>query len=258
VSFNRFILSFIFTAVLSAQRGPVTGELSFSGQIESNGSTRLDTLYVELYDPQAHVVVERTPVSSDGSFRLDEGSSNSSYTIRVVTGPGEIPLVEEQRPVGLGNSLVLRLPDQKTNQPPTGSVSVHQLQHPIPKRAIRAVMEGQRYSEAHDTAKAIEKLEQAIRIAPAFREAHANLGAQYARAGRWDEAVGQFQVALDIGPPDALICSNLALALFTLKQYREGEELARRAVALAPDNVMAQRLLRYAAVHSQRGTGAAQ
>jgi tetratricopeptide (TPR) repeat protein len=73
-----------------------------------------------------------------------------------------------------------------------------------------------------------------------------------------DEAVGQFQVALDIGPPDALICSNLALALFTLKQYREGEEFARKAVVLAPDNVLAQRLLRYAAVHTQQSAGAAQ
>ena len=112
-------------------------------------------------------------------------------------------------------------------------------------------MEGQRYSEAYDTAKAIAKLEQAIRIAPAFREAHANLGVQYARAGRLDEAVGQFGAALGIGPPDVLIYSNLALALLTLKQYKDGEEFARKAVALEPGNATAQRLLRYAAAHSQ-------
>lgn len=182
--------------------------------------------------------------------RLNPRNTESLYTIRVVTAPGEDPLVEEPRPIGLGSSLVLRLPDQKTNQPPSGSVSVHELQHPISKQAIRAAEEAQRYSEAHDTVKAIAKLERAIRIAPSFRAAHANLGAEYARAGRLDEAVGQFEVALEIGPPDVLIYSNLSLALLTLKQYREGEEFARKALALEPKNAMAQRLLKYAVAHS--------
>jgi tetratricopeptide (TPR) repeat protein len=250
VSVRLFIPSFFFSAVLFAQMQPAVSELSFSGEIQSNGSTSLNTLYVELYDQRNHMVVERTSVSSDGSFSLNHGNTDSSYTIRVVTGPGEDPLVEELRPMGPGSSLVLHLPDEKTNQPPSGRVSVHELQRPIPKQAIRAAEEAQRYSGAHDTAKAIEKLEQAIRIAPSFRIAHANLGAEYARAGRLDEAVGQFRVALEIGPPDVLIYSNLSLALLTLKQYREGEEVARKALALEPQNAMAQRLLKYAVAHS--------
>jgi len=62
--------------------------------------------------------------------------------------------------------------------------------------------------------------------------------------------VGQFRVALEIGPPDALIYSNLSLALLTLKQYREGEDVARKALAMEPENTMAQRLLKYAVAHS--------
>jgi tetratricopeptide (TPR) repeat protein len=255
VSFNKFIPLVFFSTALFAQMPPAGGELSFSGEIQSNGSTPLNTLYVELYDPRTHVVVERASVSGDGNFRLNHGSADSSYTIRVVTAPGEDPLVEESRIMGLGNSLVLHLPDQKTNQPPAGGVSVHELQHPIPKQAIRAAEEAQRYSEAHDTAKAIAKLEQAIRMAPSFRVAHANLGVEYARARRLDEAVGQFRVALEIGPPDVLIYSNLSLALLTLKQYQEGEEFARKALALEPENAMAQRLFKYAAAHSLMGRG---
>lgn len=68
MSFNRFIPSFFLSAVLFAQMQPAGGELSFSGEIQSNGSTPLNTLYVELYDQRTHVVVERTSVSSDGSF----------------------------------------------------------------------------------------------------------------------------------------------------------------------------------------------
>jgi tetratricopeptide (TPR) repeat protein len=250
VPFNRFIPSVFFSAVLLAQMQPGGAELSFSGEIQSKGSTPLDRLYVELYDLRTHVVMDRTSVSSDGSFRLNHGNTASSYSVRVVTAPGADPLVEESWSNGMGSSLVLRLPDQKTNQSPSGSVSIQELQHQISKKAIRAAEEAERYSAAHDTAKAIAKLEQAIRIAPSYRIAHANLGAQYARAGRLEDAVEQFKVALQLGPPDVLIYSNLSLALLTLKQYREGEEFARKALALEPENALAQRLFKYAEVHS--------
>jgi tetratricopeptide (TPR) repeat protein len=249
VSFNKFVTPFFFTAILFAQMPPGLGDMSWSGEVQSNGATPLNTLYVELFDTRSHVVVERTLVSSDGSFRLTHGSQESAYSIRVVPAPGADPLVEESRPVGGGNSLILRLPEEKTNKLPSGGVSLRELQHPIPKQAIRAAMEAQRYSEAHDTSTAIAKLEQAIRIAPSFRDGHSNLGAQYARAGRMDDALAQFQAALAVGPPNALIYANMSLAYLTLKQFRDGEEAARKALALDPDNATAQRLLRYAAAH---------
>jgi tetratricopeptide (TPR) repeat protein len=251
VPFNRFIASIFFSAVVFAQMPHAAAKASFSGEVQSDGSTRLNTLLVELYDLRSHVVVDRTSVSSDGSFRFTYGNANSLYAIRVVTAPGATPLVEEPQPMGNnGSPVVLRLPEQKTNQPPAGIVSVHQLQHPIPKQALRALVEAQQYS-ARDTAKAIAKLELAIRIAPTSREAHANLGVQYARAGRMDEAAGQFQAALAIGPPDVLIYTNLTLAMLALNQYREAEEFAQKALSLEPENARSQRLLRYAAAHAR-------
>ena len=248
MSFNRFVTSVLFSTVLFAQTTPDFGWRTLTGEIQSSGSTPLNTLLVELYDPRSHEVVERTSVSGDGSFRFYR-RSDSSYTVRVVTAPGEDPLVEESQQSYLGNSLVLRLPEQKTNQPVSGTVSLRQLQNPIPKKAIDAAIEAGRYSDAHETTKAIAKLEHAIHLAPNFRDAHANLGVQYARAGRFAEALAQFHFALDIGPPTALIYSNLSLALLTLKQFRDGEEFARRALALDPENATARRLLRYAAAH---------
>ena len=250
MSFNRLITPFFFSAVLFAQMGQPGGEPGFSGEIESPTPMSLNTLYVGLYDTRSHVVVERSSVSSDGRFRFNHGDAAAGYTLRVVTAPGEDPLLEESTRMGFGNSLVLRLPEQKTSQPVSGKVSLQQLQHPVPKQAIRAAKEAERYSEAHETPKAIAKLEQAVRIAPYYRDGHSNLGVQYARAGRLAEALAQFHFALDIGPPNALIYSNLALALLTLKQFRDGEEFARKAVALDPENTIAQKLLRYAVAHS--------
>ena len=249
MSYNRFIPLLFFSTVLFAQSPTAGGDVTFSGEVQSDGSTPLNTLYVELYDSRTHAVVERASVSGDGSFRLNRGSDEFGYTIRVVASPGEEPLLEESGPIGPGSSLVLRLPEQKTNRVAAGTVSLHELQHPIPKPAMRAVMEAQRYSEAHDTAKAIAKLEQAIRVAPTFRDAHANLGVQYARAGRMEDAVAQFRAALDIGPPNARLYSNLSLALLTMKRFRDGEASARKALALEPDNGTVQNLLRYAVAH---------
>ena len=248
MSFHRFVTTLLFSVVLFAQIGPDMGDRSFSGEIQSNSPMPLSSLYVELYDLRSHEVVERTTVSSDGRFRLHH-EGNSAYTVRVVTAPGADPLVEESHQSNMGDSLVLRLPDQKTSQPVSGIVSLRDLQHPIPQKAIRAAIEAGRYSQTHETAKAIAKLEQTIRIAPNFRDAHENLGVQYARAGRLAEALAQFRFALDIGPPTALIYSNLSLILLNLKQFRDGEEYARRALALEPENIQAQKLLRYASVH---------
>jgi hypothetical protein len=258
VSFNKLITPFFFSAVLFAQMAQPGGESGFTGEIQSANLMSLNNLYVELYDTRSHVVVERSSVSSDGRFRFYHGDTASGYTVRVVTAPGEDPLLEKSSRMGLGNSLVLRLPEQKTNQPVSGKVSLQQLQHPVPKQAIRAAKEAERYSEAHETAKAIAKLEQAVRIAPYYRDGHSNLGVQYAHAGRLAEALAQFHFALDIGPPNALIYSNLALALLTLKQFRDGEGFARKAVALDPENAIAQKLLRYAVAHSDSLTVAAQ
>ncbi len=136
--------------------------------------------------------------------------------------------------------------EREQAKPISGVISLRQLQHPPSKKAIRLFEEARRYSQAHETAKAIGKLEEAIHIAPSFAEAHQNLGVQYARSGRTTEAMRQFETALEIGPPDAKAYSNLGWCYVRLSQYREAENLARKALALDPDNAPARTLLQVA------------
>lgn len=135
------------------------------------------------------------------------------------------------------------------DRPISGVVSVRELQHPVPKKARDAARQAARYSEEHNTAKAIEKLEQAVRIDPLFREAQTNLGAQYIRSGRLDEAVPHFQKAFEAGPPDAITCANLAWVYIHLRQFRDAEAMARKALELDPGNPKAEKIQRYAAAH---------
>jgi tetratricopeptide (TPR) repeat protein len=134
-------------------------------------------------------------------------------------------------------------------KPITGVVSLRELEHPVSKKAMRDAYEAQQLSRANKIFKAIAKLEDAIRIDPQYRDAHMNLGVEYAQIGRTAEARAEFQKALDIGPPAAAIYTDLALASVALGHYREAETWARKALELDPADAQAQRALHYALTH---------
>ena len=120
--------------------------------------------------------------------------------------------------------------------PNSGVVSLRELQHPVPKKAVRAAFQAQQLSTAHKSTQAIAKLEEAIRIDPSYRDAHCNLGVEYARAGRLADARAEFQKALDIGPPAAPIYADLALASVAAHEFDQALAFAQKALELDPKN----------------------
>ena len=128
-------------------------------------------------------------------------------------------------------------------KPVSNVVSLHELQHPIAKKALQAAFEAQQYSKARQTDKAITKLEKAISIDPQYRDGHCNLGVQYARAGRMQDARAEFQKALDIGPPAAVIYADLALAASVAGQLQDAQRFAKKALEMDPTNPAAQRVV---------------
>ncbi|MGP0074371.1 MAG: tetratricopeptide repeat protein [Bryobacteraceae bacterium] len=133
--------------------------------------------------------------------------------------------------------------------PISGVVSLRELEHPVSAKALREAYQAQELTLSKKFSKAIAKLEEVIRIAPQYRDAHLNLGVLYARNGRTAEARTQFQKALDIGPPAAPIYTDLALTSLAIGQYREAEELAHKALQLDPADNGAQLALQYALTH---------
>lgn len=134
-------------------------------------------------------------------------------------------------------------------EPIAGVVSLRELEHPIPKKALREAFEAQKLANARKTAEAIAKYEKALRVYPQYRDAHVNLGVEYARAGRLGDAREQFQRALDIGPPVSTIYFDLALAALGAHEYREAEKQARKALELAPGHQGAKDVLKYTLTH---------
>jgi tetratricopeptide (TPR) repeat protein len=160
----------------------------------------------------------------------------ASHSIRLLSASGELSIVEQA-------------PEPSTNKPISGIVSLRDLQHPVPKKAIKEAHDAEEFARDGNFPKAIAKLEKAIQIHPAYRDAHLNLGVQYARVGRTADARGEFQKALDIGPPAAPIYVDLALTSLALLQYQEAETFAQKALDLDPANGGAKKVLNYASEH---------
>jgi tetratricopeptide (TPR) repeat protein len=144
-------------------------------------------------------------------------------------------------------SLLPDWPARPAAQPISGVVSLRELQHPVPKKALRAAYQAQQFSNAHKSTQAIAMLEKAVRIDPSFRDAHCNLGVEYARAGRLTDARAEFQKALDIGPPAAPIYADLALTSVAAREFDQALAFARKALELDPDDGAAQILLKASA-----------
>jgi hypothetical protein len=247
VSGIRFIGIICLSTSLYAQFSGAPG-YSVTGELRSQGDTGSDNFLVEVYDERTNAIIERESVNH-GQFELDHVPVGS-FLVRLVTAPGEAPLLEEHHEFEPGGGpLVLNLPERAANKPISGLVSLRDLQHPIPKKAIREAYEAQQFSRDHNLPKAIARLENAIRIDPNFRDAHLNLGVEYIRVGRTADAHAQFQRALEIGPPAAPIYTDLALTSLALGEYREAESFARQALELDPTNGHALKALQFASQH---------
>jgi Tfp pilus assembly protein PilF len=242
VSINRILLSLLFSSALFGQP-PGNETFTLAGEIKCDGAMRFSGLFVELYDARDHRVVDRAEVHGDGSFHLD-GARAGGYSIRITEGSGEDPMFEEYRRIDpMSSPIVVQLPARAAPTASGATVSVRQLAHPVPKQAYKAFVEAQRYREPQDATRAIAKLEDAIGIDPEFREAHVSLGATYARAGRAADALAHFQRALEIGPPDAVVYTDLAWANVSLGRYPEAEDNARKALALSGKDARAHMML---------------
>lgn len=82
---------------------------------------------------------------------------------------------------------------------------------------------------------AVPVFQEAVRLNPAFSEAHSNLGAALATVGRVDEAAAHYANAIELTPAAAE--AHMGLAGVRLTQGRAAEALQsyRRALSLTPD-----------------------
>ena len=89
---------------------------------------------------------------------------------------------------------------------------------------------------------AIGQYEQALQIAPDYADAHYNLGCALARVGRNPDAIGQYEQALRINPDYAEAHNNLGDLLMHSGRVTEAIEHLEHAGRIKPDYVNAYNL----------------
>src|ERR1051325_11430362 len=108
-----------------------------------------------------------------------------------------------------------------------------------------------RLHQAGDIENAIREYKAFLVLYPNVVEARSNLGAAYARLGRYEEAIEQYRQALALKPDNTQIRFNLALAYYKGALYSEAAAEFSKVRAADPSNKNA--LLLLADCHLQTG-----
>jgi tetratricopeptide (TPR) repeat protein len=127
---------------------------------------------------------------------------------------------------------------------PSGDrVSVAQLQHKVPGKAVSAFTRGLKFAASGDYLRGAKEFERAATIDPKYPDAHGNLGVMYINLGLSDMAAAEFRRAIELEPASSFHHANLALALIFLNLAKEAEAEAQTAVDLDHSNAKARYLL---------------
>ncbi len=99
---------------------------------------------------------------------------------------------------------------------------------------------GDALSQKGSEDEAITQYQMALQIMPDFVEAHDNLGVALLEKGRLDEAITQFKMALQIKPGNPKARNNLGFALIRKGSVDEAIHCFQQALEIKPDYVQAR------------------
>lgn len=172
-------------------------------------------------------------VRPDGSFRIPvDGQAGKQYILRVFDGRGQLIHDDIVRPDA--SPLEIHLHGPAPERPVSGVVSVEELRHPVPEKAMREYRRAGKAAEKGNFQRAIQHLHKAIEIHPEFVEAHNSLGVKHMRLRDFSKAAAAFEMALRLKPDAVEPLSNLGIAYHGLERYEEAERLIRTALELNP------------------------
>jgi tetratricopeptide (TPR) repeat protein len=119
----------------------------------------------------------------------------------------------------------------------------HAAEQAPPMDAETFFARGVALQQGGDVVGAIEAYQSALELEPDRVDARSNLGAAFARLGRYDEAIQHYRAVLERLPEQAQVRFNLALALYKSARITEAAAELERVSSLEPGNRNAVLLL---------------
>lgn len=124
-----------------------------------------------------------------------------------------------------------------------GTVSVQELKHNIPGKALKEMKKADEARTKKDIDKAILHLQRAVAFDPDYVAARNNLAALYLTRGEAKPALEQLEPAIKMDPHAPLPFSNLAVAYLMMRQFDAAERAARQTLDLARTSARAEMIL---------------
>jgi tetratricopeptide (TPR) repeat protein len=148
---------------------------------------------------------------------------------------GVIPRAEDSPQAAADNQIFYGNkygPEPQYAQPPAGSVSVEQLQHPVSRKGDGLLRQAQKLAKKGDHLSAIAKLKLALKERSAAPYARSMLGTEYLRINQVPAAIDSLEQAVTMLPRDPANHSNLGFALLLTGSIERAEQEARKALDL--------------------------
>ncbi len=223
-----------------AQRPEPASSSSLGGQIvlSVNGGVRKPVLV--LLDHSGSKKDQRTDTDLSGNFEF-RNVPEGSYNIRVrlegfenVNYPVDVP----------GTPYVfifLNVSAARGPAAPGGNrvVDIRQLTANIPKRALKEYEKAVREIRNRNTQHAIERLENAIKLAPDFYNAHLGLGQEYRKTDRLDAAEQELTRAFELNPREVTPLIQLGEIYLEKNNFKRAAEVLEQAIRVAPGSAIA-------------------
>jgi predicted Zn-dependent protease len=108
-------------------------------------------------------------------------------------------------------------------------VSLQELKHTIPRKALKEMEKAERAQVANRTEEPITRCKQAISIDPEYVAAHHNLAIVYLNGSNTQQALAELEEAIKVEPHNPTLFTNLSIGYFPARQLADAERTARCA-----------------------------
>jgi tetratricopeptide (TPR) repeat protein len=127
----------------------------------------------------------------------------------------------------------------------------------VPKMATQALERGQKLEQQGKRSEAVAQIQEALRIFPAYFEAHLALGNHFLKDGRFNEAIAELDRAREINPNDERLYQSFGLIMLQQRNYQVAVAVFAEAVRLNPTNPLNPLMRGTALIHQASGLAAA-